>query len=231
MPFFVCQQWITNCIDSNPNDITAQTACRSVTCGQKNASAPASSSSSSSQQAATSTSKGPAVATADSTASKGVSESPPSQTGTSSSGTVGPSGPTQSKVGLATGLAIGGVVLIALLILSCFCWGQRKKKRPDWQRRQGAPAFEAQPERPSPWPSLRRLWRTELPAQHDRPELEGSSGRRELGGASVGQQRAELSSDQSAPQMSAVSRSPLEPYELPSIPPAQEGAAELRQPP
>ena len=39
IPYFVCEQWIANCVDNNPNDLKAITACRSVVCGSKNSSA------------------------------------------------------------------------------------------------------------------------------------------------------------------------------------------------
>ncbi|KJX94569.1 hypothetical protein TI39_contig4175g00002 [Zymoseptoria brevis] len=48
VPFYICQQWIANCVASNPNDATAQFGCRSVVCGSQNASALAVDSSSSS---------------------------------------------------------------------------------------------------------------------------------------------------------------------------------------
>jgi hypothetical protein len=33
MPFYICQQWIANCVASNQGDAEAQFACRTVVCG------------------------------------------------------------------------------------------------------------------------------------------------------------------------------------------------------
>jgi hypothetical protein len=68
--------------------------------------------------------------------------------------------------------------LIALAILFLIFRKRRKRKAAERARATGGMS-----EKPSPWPSLRRLWRSELGGQHDRPELEGSSGRRELAGS------------------------------------------------
>jgi ABC-type multidrug transport system permease subunit len=92
-------------------------------------------------------------------------------------------------------------------------------------------------EKPSPWPSLRRLWRSELGGQHDRPELEGSSGRREL----VGSQRpianagqiAELSAGQREPESNdepkdAVVDRNQQPAEMSATPGSPRGPLEPR---
>ncbi|KAL1304872.1 hypothetical protein AAFC00_003795 [Neodothiora populina] len=54
LPFFICQQWITDCVAGHPNDLDGITACHSVTCGDRNASSASSSSSSSSSASSTS---------------------------------------------------------------------------------------------------------------------------------------------------------------------------------
>ncbi|KXT11951.1 hypothetical protein AC579_1000 [Pseudocercospora musae] len=59
LPFYVCEQWKANCVDSNPNDLDAITGCQSVTCGNKTvAAATASSSSASASSTATASSSG-----------------------------------------------------------------------------------------------------------------------------------------------------------------------------
>ncbi|QIW98015.1 hypothetical protein AMS68_003533 [Peltaster fructicola] len=37
LPFYICEQWIGNCVKNHPNDVTGQAACQSVVCGMKNA--------------------------------------------------------------------------------------------------------------------------------------------------------------------------------------------------
>ncbi|KAF7194947.1 hypothetical protein HII31_03621 [Pseudocercospora fuligena] len=70
LPFYVCEQWKANCVDSNPNDLDAITGCQSVTCGNKTVEAATSSSSSASESStATSSSSGMSTATATATQS------------------------------------------------------------------------------------------------------------------------------------------------------------------
>ena len=190
LPYFICLQWKTNCVDSNPTDLQALQGCNSVTCGSKNASLPIpQSSSASSHGAITSSSSPPASSTP---ASKTSLTSPNTRTGTTSTkpattGHASPptsSAPSRQPGGLSTGAKVGiGVgigisALIALLILLLILRKRRKRKAAERARATGG-----MPQKPSPWPSLRRLWRSELGGQHDRPELEGSSGTRELVGS------------------------------------------------
>jgi hypothetical protein len=75
----------------------------------------------------------------------------------------------------------------------------------------------------SPWPSLRRFWRTELSGQYDRPELEASSGTREGAGSGAGQlPRHELSAEQGSSERSAVAQGPVDPHDFPRDSPAPE---------
>ncbi|KAL9528433.1 hypothetical protein SMMN14_07937 [Sphaerulina musiva] len=37
LPFFICEQWKTNCVASHPDDLDGQAGCQSVTCGSMNA--------------------------------------------------------------------------------------------------------------------------------------------------------------------------------------------------
>jgi hypothetical protein len=67
----------------------------------------------------------------------------------------------------------------------------------------------------SPWPSLKRFWRSELSGQYDRPELEGSSERMEVASSGAAHlARAELSAEQESPEMSAVAQGPVDPHDF-----------------
>ena len=39
LPSFICAQWVIDCTAAHPNDLSGQTACQSVKCGMRNASA------------------------------------------------------------------------------------------------------------------------------------------------------------------------------------------------
>ncbi|KAK5132437.1 hypothetical protein LTR08_009048 [Meristemomyces frigidus] len=79
IPSFVCAQWKTDCVTAHPNDLTGQTACLSVVCGDRNASSGETSTSSSASATAsmtasmTASSTGGAVASASSAAGSGAS--------------------------------------------------------------------------------------------------------------------------------------------------------------
>ncbi|GAB7349553.1 hypothetical protein MBLNU459_g0251t2 [Dothideomycetes sp. NU459] len=63
LPFYVCEQWRTDCTADHPNDLDGQTACQSLVCGSKNASESSTSSSSSSAAASTTSSAASSSAT------------------------------------------------------------------------------------------------------------------------------------------------------------------------
>ncbi|KAH9844510.1 Pci domain-containing protein [Teratosphaeria destructans] len=92
MPYFVCEQWIADCVQAHPNDLDGITACRSVTCGTKNAS----SESTTSSAASSATSTGSAASTA--------SSSMASSTGTATSSSTSSSA-TSSSAAIALGVA------------------------------------------------------------------------------------------------------------------------------
>ena len=194
-----------------------------MTCGSKNASQPIRSSSSSSSSTAahngggsgstasgppTSSTSTPAASTSStSTKTKPGSHSTKPATGTTTSTTTNspktsgspnpqPGGlSTAAKAGIGVGVGIGALIAFVVLLLIL----RKRQKRKAAER---ARATGGMSEKPSPWPSLRRLWRSEVSGQHDRPELEGSSGQRELAGnhqpMSRSGQIAELSAEQRA---------------------------------
>lgn len=112
---------------------------------------------------------------------------------------------TATKAGIGVGVAVG--VLLILILLFWFCMKRRKQQA--WQDATPGTGFE----KPSPWPSLRRIWKGELSGQHDRPELEGSRGGGELHGSSpankqsnLGVERAELSEQERVAELSEQQR-------------------------
>src|SRR6266704_3089470 len=58
LPALMCEQWKTDCVANSPNDLTGQTACLSVVCGNKTTSDLSSSSSAPSATAAPSSTSG-----------------------------------------------------------------------------------------------------------------------------------------------------------------------------
>lgn len=98
-------------------------------------------------------------------------------------------------------------------------WKRRKRRAQERARRDGGTAVKPV----SPWPSLRRFWRNELSGQYDRPELEGSSGMREVASSGAAQLAgADLSAEQESPEMSAVAQGPVDPHDFPRHAPAPE---------
>ncbi|KAM3414950.1 hypothetical protein BST61_g10090 [Cercospora zeina] len=103
LPFFICEQWKTNCVLNHPDDRDGQAACESVTCGTKNATeAEGGDSSSTASESPTST--------ASSTAETGASQT----TGTESSAT--PSQSEGAAIHLAqnygTGILVTGLLAV-----------------------------------------------------------------------------------------------------------------------
>jgi hypothetical protein len=84
MPFFICQQWVSNCVASNPNNATAQFACRAVQCGSQNATALASNNNNDDDNTSTSSASTPA--------STGSSTTRPAASGATASPSTSPSG-------------------------------------------------------------------------------------------------------------------------------------------
>ncbi|PPJ51662.1 hypothetical protein CBER1_08761 [Cercospora berteroae] len=104
LPFFVCEQWRTNCVLNHPDDRDGQAACESVTCGAQNATEAEGGDSSSASTSATPTS------TSTDTAETGASET----TGTDSSAT--PSASDSAAMHLAqnygTGILVTGLLAV-----------------------------------------------------------------------------------------------------------------------
>ncbi|KXS98511.1 hypothetical protein AC578_5524 [Pseudocercospora eumusae] len=109
LPFYVCEQWKANCVDSNPNDLDAITGCQSVTCGNKTVEAATASTTSASQSA---------TATASSSATSKTATATHSSSGAASS-------PTESSAAVAmhmaqsygTGIFVTGLLAVFGLAL------------------------------------------------------------------------------------------------------------------
>ncbi|EME80167.1 uncharacterized protein MYCFIDRAFT_86794 [Pseudocercospora fijiensis CIRAD86] len=82
LPFYVCEQWKANCVDSNPNDLDAITGCQSVTCGKQTVKA-ATASSTSASSSATASSSGTSKPATTATATASSSGAASSATGSS----------------------------------------------------------------------------------------------------------------------------------------------------
>ncbi|KAF2764809.1 hypothetical protein EJ03DRAFT_331521 [Teratosphaeria nubilosa] len=93
LPYFICEQWIADCVQAHPNDLDGITGCRSVTCGTLNAS---SESTTTSSAASSASSTGSAASTA--------SSSMASSTGTATSSSTSSSA-TSSSAAIALGVA------------------------------------------------------------------------------------------------------------------------------
>jgi len=101
IPSFVCAQYIEDCVDAHPNDLDGITACRSIVCGNQNASSGLSSSSSSSASATTSLS---------SSASSEASETASTSATSSGSGSAGAA--TTSSGGAAAATSSGSAAVM-----------------------------------------------------------------------------------------------------------------------
>ncbi|KAF1355276.1 hypothetical protein BDV97DRAFT_418969 [Delphinella strobiligena] len=75
LPFYICQQWVGDCVLGHPNDLDGQTACQSVICGSGNASTAQSSSSASSSASSTSSAAASSSSAAASTTSAAAASS------------------------------------------------------------------------------------------------------------------------------------------------------------
>lgn len=90
LPFYICEQWIIDCVAAHPNDLDGQTECQALTCGTKNASSAAttSSSASSSTSSAASSSSAAASTTAAGAATSGSSTASSTASATASGAAV-----------------------------------------------------------------------------------------------------------------------------------------------
>lgn len=75
VPFYVCDQWVANCVDNHPDDLTGQAGCRSVTCGSQNVSEAETTTSSAAPDATTSASSSSGTESPSTTTSSGAETS------------------------------------------------------------------------------------------------------------------------------------------------------------
>lgn len=117
LPFYICSRWRDDCTAAHPNDLSGQTACQSVTCGTKNATAGASSTTPSGSESDSS-----ASASASSSASATASSSSGSESSASASSDAAQSSETgnaAAAIGMnyGTGILMGGMLAVFGLAL------------------------------------------------------------------------------------------------------------------
>jgi len=118
LPFFICQQWVSDCTAANPNNLEAITSCQSVSCGARNATtgdeaATAANAGSGSSQT---TSGSGSSATGGSSGSQTSSAADSSSTGSSSGGSSSssPSGTGSSTASAASSTSSGAGVALTV---------------------------------------------------------------------------------------------------------------------
>lgn len=107
IPAYVCGRWREYCTADHPNDLEGQTACQSVTCGDRNASAGASGSSSSGGGSSASSSASSPSSTASSSSGGGSGSSSGGDSSESGSPSGSASGAAASQTGDNAAVAVG----------------------------------------------------------------------------------------------------------------------------
>ena len=135
MPYFVCQQWRSDCVAAHSNNASAQNDCLLVTCGSleitdTDATTSKSAQSSSKTQTTSKKKKTMTTSTAKShsntrAAAQGSKTSEPGHTHTSEGLSSG------AKAGIGVGVGVGGVVVLAALFFLFYnSWKKRSTLRP-----------------------------------------------------------------------------------------------------
>ena len=119
LPFYVCQQWITDCTAAHPNDLSGQAACQSVTCGTQNASQASTTSSGSSSETSSSSSSETSDSSSDDSDSSSSTDSEPSASASGDAAEASESGNAAAAIGMnyGTGILMSGLLAVFGLAL------------------------------------------------------------------------------------------------------------------